>query len=153
MEQPKHNGTAKKEMALQWERLEQTVEVFQNADVLDLARLMEDARFLSCQTYPFAREVGEMKRHFHLAHVERRFKFVELVKKYRGEGMRISEAERLAETDPEFQRVFRDEYELEARYEKGKLFFQAISHVLNRMQQEIAELREEKRSIGSQGQT
>lgn len=137
-------------MQVQADRIEQVIEVFQNAEVFDLALLMEDARFLACQLYPFSREVGEMKRLYNEAHVLRRVKFAELVHQYReGEGLKISEAERKAENHKDYIALYKKEYECDARYEKGKLMLSAMGQVHSRMTQECAELRQEKKSFVS----
>lgn len=134
-------------MTLQSDRINDVIAAFQNADTFELAILMEEARFLSCQLYPFSEAVGEAKRMYNQAHVNRKIKFAELVARYRdSEGLRISEAERKAENHKDYIELYQKEYSEDARYEKGKLMLNAMIQVHQRMNQEISELRAEKRT-------
>lgn len=133
-------------MALQADRINDIIETFQNADEFDLGILMEEARFLACQMYPFSEAVGDAKKAYNQAHVDRRLKFAELVARYREtEKLKISEAERKAENHPEYIALYKKEYEEDARYEKGKLMLNAMQQIHSRLTQEIAEIRFEKK--------
>lgn len=133
-------------MKVQAERIKHTIEVFQNADELDLAMLMEDARFLACQLYPFSELVGAAKRSYNEAHVARKLKFAQLVAHYRDtEKLNVSDSERRALQHPEHMKLYEQEYTEEARYEQGKLMLRAMQEVHSRMTQEAAELRYEKK--------
>jgi hypothetical protein len=133
-------------MTLQSEKISDIIEGFQNADAFDLGILMEEARFISCQLYPFSEAVGMAKKEYNRAHVQRKCKYAELVAKYRdAEGLRISEAERKAENHPDYIALYKSEYEQDARYEQGRLMLNAMVQVHSRMNQEIAEMRVEKK--------
>lgn len=133
-------------MKVQSERIKQTIEAFQNADSLDLALLMEEARFLACQLYPFSELVGFAKRSYNEAHVARKLKFAQLVAHYRDtEKLNVSDSERKASQHPEHVALYEKEYTEEARYEQGKLMLRAMQEIHGRMTQEAAELRYEKK--------
>lgn len=133
-------------MKVQSERIKQTIEAFQNADSLDLALLMEEARFLACQLYPFSELVGAAKRAYNEAHVARKLKFAELVAHFRNtEKLNVSDSERKASQHPDYAALYEREYTEEARYEQGKLMLRAMQEIHSRMTQECAELRHEKK--------
>ena len=132
-------------MKIDAEKIEAVIENFQNGQDFNLATLMEDARFLAGQLYPFAKGIGDYQRRYNEFHVQRKTKHAQLIMQVRdARKVSVAEAERIADQDPEYIELYRLEYENEARYEKGRLMFRAIEQTINRMNQEIAEMRGER---------
>lgn len=134
-------------MKLQSKEIMDVIDWFQNNEVFDLAILMSKSKFLACQLVPLSEAVGCANRKFNEAHIKRRIKLNELRRHYVST-MKVSsaEAERLAEESDSWKELFADEYRAKTQFENGKAFRDSVKKILDRMGQEIAELREEKKN-------
>lgn len=117
---------------------------FETSKSQDMMVLMQDAKFLSTQLYFYAELLGECGHAYREAYVERKTAFSRLVVAYKEKGENNGASEHLANQDESYVKLRRTEVDYESRYDKGKLMFKAIEHVISRMNQEIAELRKER---------
>lgn len=111
---------------------------------LDLITLMDMARVLVCQAYWYADALGELNKAYQMAYVRRKAFFAESVQKMRIDGKSAAAAKAEAEGGKEYADLLAAEVELEGRKAHGRLMYDAIQNVVARMNQEIAELRQEK---------
>lgn len=131
-------------MKLNPKEVDRIVSNYEQGKNLDLPILMSDARVLVCQSYRYADYLGELGKTYRSVRVNRKRLFAELKAKYRGEGESVAGAELKAESAPEYQGLQIKEAELEGSYTKGKDLLGAIQKVLDRMNQEISDLKKER---------
>lgn len=117
---------------------------YENASEFSLPKLMEDGRRLACQMFYYAELLGDVSKSYRATNVQRKVKFSELVQQFSSEGKSNAASEHLATSHKEYEELRSLEAELESRYEKGKIMFRAMEGVLNRINQDIAELRKER---------
>ena len=134
-------------MTLNQNKVDEIIARFEQSPDLNLAELLEDSRVLSCQLYHYSKLLGDVGREYRMLHVRRKIKRTEIADAVRSEVGSDAAAYRKAENHPKYKELYREEYAAEGRYQKGKLMHTAIVNVLSRMQQEIAELRQEKSTI------
>lgn len=132
-------------MKFQEEKIDEIIHWFQTNDCFDLSELFSKSKFLAAQTRPLSKEVGRVNKIYNHAHMMRRIIFINK-RKHFIDTTKCSkaEAERLAEETKEFQEHFQNEYTYKAQYENGRAYLKSIENILSRMNQEIAELRQEK---------
>lgn len=126
-------------------KVQEIIKRFEFTPNQSMAILMEDARVLACQSYHYAELLGDLGIAYRQLHVKRKTRFAKLVNAFREQGNSVTASEKLASEDPEYIELYENEYEAEGRYQKGKLMFESISKVIDRMNQEIAELRKEEK--------
>lgn len=133
-------------MKLEAKEVMNAIAWFQSSGSFDLAQLMEKSRFLACQSYAFADAVGTANREFVSLRVRRKKLFSELRNNFTQAGAKsIADAERQAEVNPDYQKLYEQEKEAEARWEHGKNLLWSLKSINDAMRQEIAELRQEKK--------
>lgn len=120
---------------------------FERSEHIDLPRLLEMARVLSTQSYWYADALGEVSKQYRRAYVARKQRFAVDRMQYQNDGNSAAKATAIAEAGQEYGELLEKENDLEGRKEHGRIMWQAICNVLDRMNQEIAELRREERNI------
>lgn len=128
-------------------RVDEIIQWFQQTECFELTELFSNAKYLAAQTRPLSKLVGEANKLYNAAHMKRRIVFVEKRKQFMSEQKcSKAEAERLAEQTAEWQKWFKEEYTYKPLYENGKSWMLSIKTILDRMNQELAELRAEKKA-------
>lgn len=134
-------------MKLESDKIMEVIEWFQAHESFDLSQLMLKSKFLACQLVPLSEAVGHANREYNSAHILRRTKFNELRRRFvTNQKVSSAEAERMAEETDEWKQLFAKEYKSKTDFENGKAFRESVKKILDRMGQEIAEYREEKRN-------
>lgn len=134
-------------MTFNEKKVDEIISWFQNTEVFDLAELFSKAKYLSTQTRPLSQLVGAANKKYNHAHMMRRVVFINKRKHFM-DTLKCSKAkaEMLAEESEEWTKWFKDEYTYKALHENGKSWIASIKMILGRMNQELAEMREEKKN-------
>lgn len=123
------------------------LEWFQRSTSFDLAILMEKRRFLAVQGYAMADLVGIAHKEFIAAELRRKKHFAHRRNFHMENGAKsIADAIRKVEVEDEFCRLNNEEKEAEATFEHGQNLLRSLKGILDAMGQEIAEMRQEKRT-------
>lgn len=110
-----------------------------------LENLKADARVLAAQMYFYADAMGDLGKLHAGLYVDRKTEFSRLKDFYiESEDLSAAAAEVKAGKDKEYKELYRREKDINARYEKARHLFKAIEKNLDRMNQEIADLRKER---------
>ena len=128
-------------------RIDEIIYRFENGSELDLGSLMDDARVLAAQMHYLSKLVGEVGKKYRECRYIRKSTFAKLREEYKSSGVSVSAAESKAESSDRYDKAFKLESDYEGSYSAGKMRISAIEKVLDRMNQEIAELREEKKQV------
>lgn len=122
------------------------IEWFQDTPHFDLCQLMQESRFVSCQSYALADAVGILNKEFIKYRTLRKKRFAELRHYYRESGAKsVADAERQAEVNPEYTELYDREKTLDARLAHANNLMYSVRNIMDAMRQEIAELRAEKK--------
>ena len=126
------------------EIVEEIISRFERSKNLDLEILKADARILVSQSYWYADALGTLGKAYRSSRVSRKeiYATTKAVFISSGDSGVSSEAKTL--NDPIYKEAYAKEYEYEGSYERGKRLLNAIGKVIDRMNQEIADLRKEK---------
>lgn len=133
-------------MKLQSDKIYDIIEWYQETDSPDLAILMLNAKFLSCQLVPLGEAIGFSFREFNNKHTLRRKHMADQRRAVvNARSVSSAEAERIVEESAAWKELYDTEYKAKTDYENAKTFKSAIEAVIGRMNQEIAQLRMEQR--------
>ena len=113
----------------------------------DLPLLMEWARVLSTQYYWYCKALGEVSKQYRNVRANRKRKRAELIQRYNQTENSVTAATAKAEAHPEYLDLYDKESALEGTEQSGRRHCDSIEKVIDRMNQEIAELRKEREYI------
>jgi vacuolar-type H+-ATPase subunit I/STV1 len=123
-----------------------TLHWFQTTSNFNLGELMEKRRFLSVQGYAMADLVGTAHKEFIAAELRRKKHFAHRRNWHMENGAKsIADAIRKVEVEPEFCELNQYEKEAEATFEHGRNLLRSLKGILDAMNQEVAEIRQEKK--------
>jgi len=133
-------------MKIESDKSMDTMKWFQNSIHFDLGELMQKSRYLACQSYAYSDAFGILYKEFIRYRTLRKKKFAQLRHFYKENGSAsVADAERKAEVNEEYIKLYDKEKEFEGRYKHADNLIRSIRSILDAMRQEIAELRAEKK--------
>lgn len=125
-------------------KVDDIVQEFEHTPGLELQRLIDMARELAAQHYWYCKVLADIAKVQRTMRARRKAKFARLVSSNSQEGVSNAAARAQAESDDEYRDLYSKEYDYEGREKAGNRICDAIKKVLERMNQEIADLRKEK---------
>lgn len=117
------------------------VDWYERAYNPEYIELMHKAQVLSCKSVKLASLVGDMGKEYATSHVNRRLGIAKSVVEL-SENMAVTKANEQALV--QHQDIYSQEYRFKAARDRGQAIIRAINHVLERMRQQIADMRQEK---------
>lgn len=126
-------------------KVDELIAEFEHAPELEMERLKDMARELSGQHYWYTKVLAEVSKAQRTTRAQRKAKFAKLVMHHKATENSNAAAVAQAENDEEYRDLYSKEYELEGREKAGVRICDAIKKVLERMSQEIADMRDEKK--------
>lgn len=127
--------------------VDRIISAFESQPPQDLDILRDWARVLSTQFYWYCAELGKVSKEYRIVRANRKRLFSEMVNQYREQEGSIAAATAKVEASETYSSLYETEAELEGREQAGKRLCDAISKVIDRMNQEIAELRREREYV------
>ena len=127
------------------QKVDDLIGEFEQTPELEMMRLIEMARELSAQHYYYTKVLAEVAKIQRVTRAQRKATFAKLVAKHKATENSNAAAVAVAENDEEYRALYAKEYEHEGREKGGARICDAIRKVLERMSQEIADMRDEKK--------
>ena len=131
-------------MSLDPKKVDDLVREYETTYALELERLKTMARELSAQFYWYSKILGEVSQHYQYARAKRKRILASLVAKYKAEENSNAAAVARAENTEDYRQAYDEEYGLQGREKSGGRQCDAIKKVLERMGQDIADLRKQQ---------
>lgn len=125
-------------------KVDELISEFEHTPAIELQRLIDMARELASQHYWYCKVLADVAKTHRVTRAQRKATFASLVSKFSKSQTSNAAAKAKAESDEEYRELYRKEYEYEGREKAGNRICDAIKKVLERMNQEIADLRKEK---------
>mgnify|MGYP000152368126 CR=1 FL=1 len=127
------------------QKVDDLISEFEITPELEMMRLQEMARELSCQHYWYTKILADVAKVQRVTRAQRKASFSQLVHTFSQSETSNAAARAKAENNTEYRELYAKEYEYEGREKAGVRICDAIKKVLDRMGQEIADLRDEKK--------
>jgi hypothetical protein len=138
------------------QKVDDLIGEFEHTPDLQLERLKDMARELSGQYYWYTKALSEAGKAYRETRAKRKAKYAELVQTFGKTEKSNAAAAAKAEDNDKYRELYTKEYQYEGSERGGTRICDAIKKVIDRMGQEIADLRKEKEydrfTEGKQGQ-
>lgn len=125
-------------------KVDELISEFEHTPAIELQRLIDMARELAAQHYWYCKVLADVAKVHRVTRASRKATFARLVQSYAKTETSNAAAKAKAEADDDYRELYRKEYEYEGREKAGNRICDAIKKVLERMNQEVADLRKEK---------